>query len=137
MKTMNNVLLIVECPDEQNVFVHVPNTSGFKIDFENTFWKMFKKKLHNYDRLDAIFPQPLLHIVNINTTFGHVFTNIKNCPINITYVVNLKSIPALKLVDTIDSSWFSSFPIPCDLFFVVGSKWTMVKHVIETLLSQQ
>jgi hypothetical protein len=104
MKTMNNVLLIVECPDEQNVFVHVPNTSGFKIDFENTFWKMFKKKLHNYDRLDAIFPQPLFHIVNINTTFGHVFTNIKNCPINITYVVNLKSIPALKLVDTIDSS---------------------------------
>ncbi len=37
MNTMNNVLPIVVFADEQNVFVHVPNTSGFVIDFEDTF----------------------------------------------------------------------------------------------------
>jgi hypothetical protein len=37
MNTMNNVLPIVVFVDEQNVFVHVPNTSGYVIDFENTF----------------------------------------------------------------------------------------------------
>jgi hypothetical protein len=111
------VLLIVTCSDEQNVFVHVPNTSGSTIDFENTFWKMFKKELHKYNRLDAIFPQPSLHIVNINTTFGHVFNNLQNCPINITYVGNLKSILALKLLHTIDSFWFSNFLVPWDFFF--------------------
>jgi hypothetical protein len=76
MNTMNNVLLIVACPYEQNVFVHVPNIIGCTIDFEDKFWNMFKKKLPKYDRLDAIFPQPPLHTVNINTTFGHVFNNL-------------------------------------------------------------
>jgi len=89
MNTTNNVFLIVACPNEQNVVVHVPNTSGSTIDFEDTFWNMFKKELPKYDRLDAIFPQPPLHIVNIHTTFGHVFNNLYNCPINITYVVDL------------------------------------------------
>jgi hypothetical protein len=37
MNTMNNVLPIVISVDEQNVFVHVRNTSGFVIDFEDTF----------------------------------------------------------------------------------------------------
>ncbi len=43
MNTMNNVLPIVTFANEENVFVHVPNTSGSTIDFENTFWNMFKK----------------------------------------------------------------------------------------------
>jgi hypothetical protein len=42
--------------------------------------------------------------VNINTTFGHVFNNLRNCPININYVVDLISIAALKLVGIIDNS---------------------------------
>jgi len=104
MNTMNNVLPIVTFANEENVFVHVPNTSGSTIDFENTCWNMFDKKLPKYNRLDVIFPQPLFHIVNNNTTFGHVFNKLQNCPINITYIVDLKSIPALKLLSTVDSS---------------------------------
>jgi hypothetical protein len=34
---MNNVLPIVAFADEENVFVHVGNTNGFAIDFEETF----------------------------------------------------------------------------------------------------
>jgi hypothetical protein len=37
---------------------------------------MFEKELPKYDRLDAIFPKPPFHIVNINITFGHVFNNL-------------------------------------------------------------
>jgi hypothetical protein len=84
--------------------LHVQNTNGSTIDFEDTFRNMFEKKLPKNDRLDAIFPQPLLHTININTRFGHVFNNLQNCPINITYIVDLKSIPNLKLLGTIDSS---------------------------------
>jgi len=47
---------------------------------------MFKIEFPKYDRLDAIFPQPLLHIVNINTTFGPVSNNLQNCPINILLI---------------------------------------------------
>jgi hypothetical protein len=65
---------------------------------------MFKKELPKYkDRLDAIFSQPLLHIININTTYGHDFNNLQNCPINITYVVDSKSIPSLTLLGIVDS----------------------------------
>jgi hypothetical protein len=56
MNTMNNVLPIVTSANEQNVFVHVPNTSGSAIDFEDTLWNMFEKELPKYNRLDAIFP---------------------------------------------------------------------------------
>jgi DNA-binding cell septation regulator SpoVG len=37
MNTMNHVLLVVSSANEQNVFVHVPNTNGCAIDFEDTF----------------------------------------------------------------------------------------------------
>jgi len=37
MNTMNNVLPIVAFAYEENVFVHVGNTNGFAIDFEETF----------------------------------------------------------------------------------------------------
>ncbi len=73
MNTMNNVLPIVSFANEENVFVHVPNTSGYTIDFENTFWNMFEKELPKYNKLDAIFPQPLLHIVNILSIWSFQF----------------------------------------------------------------
>jgi len=98
------MLPIVAFANEENVFVHVPNTSGSTIDFEDTFWNMFEKELPKYNRLDAIFPQPPFHTININTTFGHFFNNLQNCPINITYVADLKSILALKLRGIGDSS---------------------------------
>jgi hypothetical protein len=66
---------------------------------------MFEKKLPKYKEwLDAIFPQPPLHNVNVNTTSGHVFKNLHNFHINITYVVDPKSIPTLTLLGKVDSS---------------------------------
>jgi len=66
---------------------------------------MFEKELAKYkDRLNAIFPWPLFHTINVNTTSDHVFNNLYNCPINITYVIDLKSIPTLTLLSIIASS---------------------------------
>ncbi len=103
---MNNMSPIVASIDQENAFVEVTNIGGSAIDFENIFWNnMFEKELPMYkDRLHAIFLQPILHIINVNATCNHVFNNLYNCPINITYVVDLKSIRALALLSTIDNS---------------------------------
>lgn len=103
---MNNMSPIVVSVHQESAFLHVTNTSGSTIDLENMFWNnMFEKKLPKYkDRFDAIFPRPLFHTINVNTTFGHVFNNLYNCPIDITYVVNLKLVLALTLPSTVDSS---------------------------------
>ncbi len=45
----------------------------------------------------------ILHIININTTFGHDFNNLHNCPINIAYVVDPKLIHGLALLGIVDS----------------------------------
>jgi hypothetical protein len=97
---------IVASIDKENAFVQVTNIGGFAIDLEDKFWNnMFEKELPRYkDRLDAIFRWPLLHTINVNTTSNHVFNNLYNCPINITYVVDSKSIPALALSSIIDNS---------------------------------
>jgi hypothetical protein len=64
---------------------------------------MFEKKLPKYKEwLDAIFPRPPLHNVNDNTS--HVFNNLHNCPINITYVVDPKLVLTLALLGRVDSS---------------------------------
>jgi hypothetical protein len=49
-------------------------------EFENAFWNnMFEKKLHKYkDFLDTIFSHYPLETINVNTTFGHVFSHFKN-----------------------------------------------------------
>jgi hypothetical protein len=91
---------------QESAFVNVANIGGFAIDLENMFWNnMIEKELPKYkDRLNAIFPQPQFHTINVNTTFGHVFNNFYNCPINTTYVVDSKSILALALLNIVDSS---------------------------------
>ncbi len=67
------------------------------MDSKDSFWNtMFEKKLPKYkDRLDTIFPHCPLEIIKVNIAFGHVFNHLQNCPINITYVVDLKSPPSL------------------------------------------
>ncbi len=56
----------------------------------------FEKELPKYkDHLDVIFPHHPLETINVNNTFGHVFSHLHNCPISITYVVNIKSLPTL------------------------------------------
>jgi hypothetical protein len=66
------------------------------MEFENAFWNMLKKELPKYkDCLDIIFLHHLFEIVNVNTAFEHVFNHLQNCPINITFVVDPKSLPNL------------------------------------------
>jgi len=108
----------------------------------NWFWKHVLeqhvwKKLPKYkDRFDAIFLWPPFHTINVNPTSSHVFNNLYNCPINITYVVDMKLVPTLALLSTIDSSWFSNFLFTflfCKFFEVFFCCWwIVVKHVTMT-----
>jgi hypothetical protein len=57
---------------------------------------MFENELPKHkDHLDVIFPHHLFETINVSITSGHVFNHLHNCPINITYVVYLKSLPTL------------------------------------------
>jgi hypothetical protein len=57
---------------------------------------MFEKELPKYkNHLDVIFPHHLLETINVNITYGHVFSHLHNCPISITYVIDLKSLHTL------------------------------------------
>jgi hypothetical protein len=59
---------------------------------------MFEKEVPKYkDHLDVIFPCHPLGTINVNITFGHVFSHLHNCPINITYEVDLKFLPTLSI----------------------------------------
>jgi len=71
--------------------------SRSKMDFKGAFWnEMFEKELPNYkDLLNVIFPCHPLETISVNIIFGHVFSHLHNCPINITYVVDPKSLPTL------------------------------------------
>jgi hypothetical protein len=71
--------------------------SGFEMESKGAFWnEMFEKELPKYkDHLDLIFPCHPLETINVNTTFGHVFSHLHNCTINITYVIDSKSMPTL------------------------------------------
>jgi hypothetical protein len=73
--------------------------SGFEMDANGAFWnEMFEKKLPKYkDCLDVIFPCHPFETINVNTTSRYVFSHLHNCPINITYVVDPKSLPTLRV----------------------------------------
>jgi hypothetical protein len=69
------------------------------MDLEDSFWNtMFEKKLPKYkDWLDIVFPHCPFETINVNIAFGHVFSHLQNCLINITYVVDLKFPPNLRI----------------------------------------
>jgi hypothetical protein len=72
--------------------------SKFVMDSKDSFWNnMFEKELPKYKGwLDTLFPCHPLETINVNIAFGHVFNHLQNCPISITYVVDLKSLPSLR-----------------------------------------
>ncbi len=58
--------------------------------------EMFEKELPKYkDCLGMIFPRRPPKTISVNIIYGHVFSHLHNCPINITYVVDFKSLPTL------------------------------------------
>jgi hypothetical protein len=107
-KVMNTSTISIVSLDQQNKLVELPELgvggSDFVIDFEVGFWNnLFDKKLPKYkDRLEAIFPHHPLEVVNLNIIFVHIFSHLQNCPINITYVVDPKSIHGLGTLITLD-----------------------------------
>jgi hypothetical protein len=55
---------------------------------------MFEKDLpKSKDQLDTIFPCCPLEAINVTIVSSHVFNHLQNCPINITYIVDLKFLP--------------------------------------------
>jgi hypothetical protein len=70
------------------------------MNFDDNFWNiMFGKKLPKHkDRLDVIFVQSLLQTVNVKKSFCHVFNNLHNCLIYVTYIVDPKLLPRLPSV---------------------------------------
>jgi hypothetical protein len=66
-----------------------------KDSFSNT---MSNKELPKYKHwLDTIFLHHPLDTFNVNTTSGHVFNLLQNCPISITYVIDPKSFLSLRV----------------------------------------
>jgi hypothetical protein len=87
--------------DQENMHMPLPNFGGSILDFDDNFENiMFDKELPKHkDKLDAIFAQPSFQIVNVNTSSSHVFNNLHNYLISITYIVDPKSIPRLPNID--------------------------------------
>lgn len=107
-KVINTSIIGVVSLRQQNKLVGLPNLgvrgSDFVVDSEVDFWNnLFDKRFLEYkDRLEAIFPHRPLEAVNLNIIFGHIFSHLQNCPINITYVVDPNSIPSLGTTITLD-----------------------------------
>ncbi len=107
-KVMNTSTIGIVSLDQQNKLVELPELgvggSDFVIDSEVDFWNnLFDKKLPKYkDHLEVIFLHHPLEVVNLNIIFVHIFSHLQNCPINITYVVDPKSIHGLGTPITLD-----------------------------------
>jgi hypothetical protein len=108
-KKVINTFIGVVSLGQQNKLVELPNFavrgSNFVVDSEVDFWNnLFGKRFPKYkDRLEAIFPCCPLEAVNLNIIFGHIFSHLQNCPINITYVVDPNSIPSLGITIALDN----------------------------------
>ncbi len=90
--------LLSMLPNQENVFAM---DSEFAMDFDDNFWKIIfdKKLLKHKDRLNVIFVQPPLFLLN------SCFNNLHNYLISITYIVDPKLIP--KLLGVVDRTWLS------------------------------
>lgn len=100
-KVINTSTTSIVSINQQNKLMELPNLgargSDFVIDYKVDFWNnLFDKKFPKYkDRFEAIFLHHSLEAINLNIIFGHIFNHLQNFPINITYVVDPKSIPSL------------------------------------------
>jgi hypothetical protein len=57
---------------------------------DNVFNDLFEIELPKYkDKLESIFGRVSLGVVNLNTTFGHLFNNLQNYPIIIIFIVDM------------------------------------------------
>jgi hypothetical protein len=80
-KMANQVLGVdVDSVDQGKNVVQVIDYGGFTNvkEFEDAFWKMFEKELHKCkDCLDTIYSRYPFETINVNTTFGHVFSHFR------------------------------------------------------------
>jgi hypothetical protein len=65
---------------------------------------MFDVELPKHkQQMKVIHNQQLFEVLNVNTSFGHVFSHLHNCPIKINLVVYSKIVHSL-IVDMVDKN---------------------------------